>query len=95
MEVGGYVRVSSARQRDESDSPASQRQRLTAAGATLLFEDLAVSGYRLNQRRHASEFQRMWRAIESGQLRRLLATRLDRFARSDQIVLSRGACDWP
>lgn len=87
MEVGGYVRVSSARQRDESDSPASQRQRLTAAGATILFEDLAVSGYRLNQRRHASEFQKMWRAIESGQLRRLLATRLDRFARRDQIVL--------
>lgn len=49
MEVGGYVRVSSARQRDESDSPASQRQRLTAAGATILFEDLAVSGYRLSR----------------------------------------------
>lgn len=87
MEVGGYIRVSSRAQRDQSDSPASQRQRLTDAGATIIFEDLAVSGYRLNQRRKAVEFQRMWRAIETGQLRRLLATRLDRFARRDQIVL--------
>jgi DNA invertase Pin-like site-specific DNA recombinase len=87
MEVGGYVRVSSRRQRDESDSPASQRQRLKDAGCTVFYEDLAVSGYRLPQRRKAVEFQRMWHAIASGQLNRLVATRLDRYARRDQIVL--------
>lgn len=87
MEVGGYVRVSTRQQRDESDSPASQRQRLLDAGATIIYEDLAVSGYRLSQRRKAVEFQRMWKAIETGQITRLIATRLDRFARRDQIVL--------
>lgn len=87
MQIGGYVRVSSRRQRDESDSPASQRQRLSDAGCTVFYEDLAVSGYRLPQRRKAVQFQRMWQAIESGQLTRLIATRLDRYARRDQIVL--------
>ncbi|MEB3275384.1 MAG: recombinase family protein [Cyanobacteriota bacterium] len=87
MTVGGYIRVSSRRQRDESDSPASQRQRLKDAGCTVFYEDLAVSGYRLPQRRKAMQFQRMWQAIESGQLTRLIATRLDRYARRDQIVL--------
>jgi len=35
--VAGYIRVSSARQRDESDSPASQRQRLEAATEVMQF----------------------------------------------------------
>lgn len=87
MTVGGYVRVSSRRQRDESDSPASQRQRLKDAGCTVFYEDLAVSGYRLPQRRKALQFESMWQAIATGQLTRLIATRLDRYARRDQIVL--------
>lgn len=87
MSVGGYVRVSSAQQRDHSDSPASQRQRLKDAGCTVFYEDLAVSGFKLEQRRKASEFQRMWAAIASGELQRLVATRLDRYARRDAIVL--------
>jgi DNA invertase Pin-like site-specific DNA recombinase len=84
--VGGYIRVSSKRQRDASDSPASQRQRLADAGCTVFYEDV-VSGYQLSQRRKAAEFQLMWRAIASGHLLRLVATRLDRYARRDAIVL--------
>ena len=86
MATAGYIRVSSARQRDESDSPASQRQRLKEAGCTQFFEDLAVSGYKIADRRKAIEFQRLWTAIAAGQISKLLATRLDRFARRDTIV---------
>lgn len=86
MSVGGYIRVSSAQQRDQSDSPASQRQRLKDAGCTVFYEDLAVSGFKLEQRRKAAEFQRMWAAIASGELKQLVATRLDRYARRDAIV---------
>ena len=86
-QIGGYIRVSSNRQRDASNSPASQRQRLKDAGATIFFEDLAVSGFKLEQRRKAAEFQRLQLAIASGQLSRLIATRLDRYARRDAIVL--------
>ena len=87
MTTAGYIRVSSAKQRDKSDSPASQRQLLKQAGCVEFFEDLAVSGYRLDQRRKALEFQRLWAAIATGRISRLLATRLDRFARRDSIVL--------
>ena len=86
MTTAGYIRVSSARQRDESDSPASQRQRLKQAGCVEFFEDLAVSGYKISDRRKAIEFQRLWAAIATGQITKLLATRLDRFARRDTIV---------
>jgi DNA invertase Pin-like site-specific DNA recombinase len=85
--TGGYIRVSSTKQRDESDSPSSQRQRLKEAGCTRFYEDLAVSGFKLESRRHAVEFQAMWRDIASGQLDRLIAVRLDRYARRDSIVL--------
>lgn len=85
--TGGYIRVSSARQRDETDSPASQRQRLADAGCTEFYEDLAVSGFRLEARRHAVAFRAMWRDIANGRLSRLVAVRLDRFARRDSIVL--------
>jgi hypothetical protein len=87
LDVGGYIRVSSRRQRDESDSPASQRQRLKDAGCTVFYEDLAVSGFRLSQRRLAVQFQQMWEAIATRRLKRLVATRLDRYARRDEIVL--------
>lgn len=87
MVVGGYVRVSSRRQRDETDSPASQRQRLEAAGATVFFEDLAVSGFNLAQRRKAVDFRRLEEAIRRRQITRLVATRLDRIARRDALVL--------
>lgn len=87
MVVGGYIRVSSAKQRDESDSPASQRQRLADAGATVFFEDLAVSGFKLKQRRKAVSFQRLQQAIRKREITRLIATRLDRIARRDQVVL--------
>lgn len=83
----GYIRVSSSRQRDESDSPASQRQRLEAAGCTRIYQDLAVSGFRLDQRRKAVEFQQLIADITAGRVGRLLAVRLDRLARRDQIVL--------
>lgn len=87
MVVGGYVRVSSRRQRDETDSPASQRQRLEAAGATVFFEDLAVSGFNLAQRRKAVDFRRLEEAIRRRQITRLVTTRLDRIARRDALVL--------
>lgn len=87
MAVGGYIRVSSAKQRDESDSPASQRQRLADAGATIFFEDLAVSGFKLEQRRKAAQFQNLQQAIRNRQITRLVATRLDRIARRDHLVL--------
>lgn len=87
MVIGGYIRVSSAKQRDDSDSPASQRQRLTEAGATVFFEDLAVSGYKLEQRRKAAQFQRLQQAIRRRQITKLVATRLDRIARRDAVVL--------
>ena len=82
----GYIRVSSARQRDQSDSPASQRKRLADAGCTLFFQD-TVSGFKREQRRKAHEFQRLLQAITSGELEHLVATRLDRMARRDDIVL--------
>lgn len=82
----GYIRVSSARQRDASDSPASQRKRLADAGCTVFFQD-TVSGFKREQRRKAHEFQRLWQAIATGELEHLVATRLDRMARRDDIVL--------
>jgi DNA invertase Pin-like site-specific DNA recombinase len=86
--VAGYIRVSSARQRDESDSPASQRQRLKQAGAGKFFEDLGVSGYRLEQRKAATGYKALVHAIEAGEIDKLLCTRLDRIARRDGLVLA-------
>lgn len=82
----GYVRVSSVQQRDESDSPASQRKRLEAAGCTQIYEDLAVSGFKLSQRRRAAGYQQLLDGIRSGRIAKVLAVRLDRLARRDQIV---------
>jgi DNA invertase Pin-like site-specific DNA recombinase len=82
----GYVRVSSVQQRDDSDSPASQRQRLKAAGCTQIYEDLAVSGFKLSQRRRAAGYQQLLDGIRSGRIAKVLAVRLDRLARRDQIV---------
>lgn len=86
MTAGGYIRVSSTKQRDESDSPASQRQRLKAAGATVFFEDV-VSGFRLEQRRKAAQFQLLQQAISQRRITTLITTRLDRIARRDHLVL--------
>ncbi|MFN9113056.1 MAG: recombinase family protein, partial [Bacteroidota bacterium] len=92
--VAGYIRVSGTKQRDESDSPASQRQRLMQAGAGKFFEDLAVSGYKLEQRRKAAGFQQLLAAIEAGEIDRLLCVRLDRVARRDALVMEVAeACD--
>jgi DNA invertase Pin-like site-specific DNA recombinase len=85
--VAGYIRVSSARQRDASESPANQRLRLQQAGATLIFEDLAISGYRKASRKNAEGWKRLWTAIEQGQVNRLLAVRLDRYGRRDSLVM--------
>jgi DNA invertase Pin-like site-specific DNA recombinase len=85
--IGGYIRVSSRQQRDESDSPANQRARLEQAGATLFFEDLAVSGFKPERRRSAQGFRDLVAAIEGGHISRLLCTRIDRIARRDSIVL--------
>ena len=79
--------MSSARQRDESDSPASQRQRLQQAGATAFYEDLGVSGFKLDQRRKATGYQRLISDVRAGQIDRLLTVRLDRAARRDSIVM--------
>jgi DNA invertase Pin-like site-specific DNA recombinase len=83
----GYVRVSSRRQRDEGDSPANQEAQLRRAGATVVFRDLAVSGFRLEARRQAEDFRRLSAEVAAGRINRLLVTRLDRAARRDQIVL--------
>lgn len=85
--IGCYIRVSSRQQRDESDSPANQEARLRGAGAEVIYRDLAVSGYRLDKRRDATDFQRLLVDVQAGRLTRLLCTRLDRIARRDVIVL--------
>lgn len=87
MAIGAYIRVSSSRQRDQGDSPANQRERCAAAGATEFYEDLAVSGFLLEDRRRAEALTRLRRDIERRRLTRLIVTRLDRVARRDQIVL--------
>ena len=83
--VGAYVRVSTGRQGD-GESPENQRERLQAAGADEFYTDV-VSGYRLQQRRKATEFQRLAADIKAGRLTKLLTTRLDRVARRDAIFL--------
>ena len=85
--TAGYIRVSSAKQRDASESPANQRLRLQKAGVTLIFEDLAISGYRTASRKTAEGWKRLWTAIEQGQVNRLLACRLDRYGRRDSLVM--------
>ena len=85
--VAGYIRVSSAKQRDQSESPANQRQRLLQAGATVIYEDLAVSGYRKAQRKNAEGWKQLWSAIEQGTIHRLIACRLDRYGRRDGLVM--------
>lgn len=83
--IGAYVRVSSSRQ-GEGESPENQRERLQAAGAQEFYTDV-VSGYKLQQRRRATEFQRLTADIKAGRVTRLLTTRLDRIARRDGIFL--------
>jgi DNA invertase Pin-like site-specific DNA recombinase len=85
--IAGYLRVSSAKQRDESDSPASQRQRLKQAGAGRFFQDLGVSGYKLEQRRKAAGYRALVKAIKAGEIEKLLCTRLDRIGRRDALVM--------
>lgn len=85
--IAGYVRVSSAQQRDESDSPANQRQLLQVAGCERIYQDLAVSGYCLAHRRAATDFARLSADIEARLVREVVAVRLDRLARRDQLVI--------
>ena len=85
--TAGYIRVSSAKQRDQSESPANQRQRLLQAGATVVFEDLAVSGFCKAQRKNAEGWKQLWVAIEQGAIRRLIACRMDRYGRRDGLVM--------
>lgn len=93
-QVAGYIRVSSAAQRDQSDSPASQRERLRQAGCTAFYEDLAVSGYKREQRKKAAAYQRLLTDIAAGRISRLICTRLDRAGRRDELVLALvDACD--
>jgi DNA invertase Pin-like site-specific DNA recombinase len=92
--VAGYIRVSSAAQRDQGDSPASQRERLKQAGCTVFYEDLAVSGFRREQRRKAAAYDRLLADIAAGRVARLICTRLDRTGRRDDLVLALvEACD--
>ena len=85
--TAGYIRVSSAKQRDASESPANQRLRLQQAGASVIFEDLAISGYRKEQRKNAEGWKRLWAAIEQGTISRLIACRMDRYGRRDGLVM--------
>lgn len=83
--IGAYVRVSSDRQGD-GESPENQRERLKAAGANEFYIDV-VSGFKLQQRRKAFEFQRLTADIKAGKLTQLITTRFDRIARRDEIFL--------
>ena len=85
--VAGYVRVSSRQQRDEGDSPANQRARLRAYGCEVIYEDLAVSGYSTERRKNATGWRALQDAIRKGEISKLVATRLDRYARRDTLVL--------
>lgn len=87
-QVAGYIRVSSASQRDQSDSPASQRERLRQAGCTAFYEDLAVSGFKTEQRHKAHGYSALLADIAAGRISRLICTRLDRIARRDELVLA-------
>jgi DNA invertase Pin-like site-specific DNA recombinase len=87
-QTAGYIRVSSAAQRDQSDSPASQRERLRQAGCTAFYEDLAVSGFKVEQRHRARGYDRLLADIAAGRIARLLITRLDRAGRRDELVMA-------
>jgi DNA invertase Pin-like site-specific DNA recombinase len=83
--IGAYIRVSSSRQ-GEGESPENQRERLQTAGAEEFYVDV-VSGFRLQQRRKATEFERLVADIKAGRLTKLLTTRLDRIVRRDAIFM--------
>jgi DNA invertase Pin-like site-specific DNA recombinase len=83
----GYVRVSTRHQRDESDSPANQRQILEASGCTRIYEDLAVSGFKPGHRRRARDFARLMADIEAGQVQTLTAVRFNRLIRRDALLI--------
>lgn len=85
MEIAGYIRVSTRKQRDESDSPENQEALLRSAGCTKIYRDLAVSGFSFRQRRHAVDFIRLLEDIKSGAISSLKTTRIDRIARRDHI----------
>ena len=85
MEIAGYIRVSTRRQRDESDSPENQEALLRSAGCTRIYRDLAVSGFSYSQRRRAVDFIRLLEDIRAGHISSLKTTRIDRIARRDHI----------
>jgi DNA invertase Pin-like site-specific DNA recombinase len=85
MEIAGYIRVSTAKQRDQSDSPDNQEALLRSAGCTRIYRDLAVSGFSYSKRRRAVDFIRLLEDIRSGSIASLKTTRIDRIARRDQI----------
>lgn len=85
MEIAGYIRVSTTKQRDESDSPENQEALLRSAGCTRIYRDLAVSGFSYAQRRRAVDFIRLLEDIRSGVISGLKTTRIDRIARRDHI----------
>lgn len=87
MTIAGYVRVSSRRQRDESDSPENQEAMLRAAGCTKIYCDLAVSGYSYAQRRKASDYTNLLNDIRSGEIKILKTLRIDRIARRDELIM--------
>lgn len=85
MEIAGYIRVSTTKQRDESESPENQEALLRSAGCTRIYRDLAVSGFSYKQRRSAVDFIRLLDDIRSGVISSLKTTRIDRIARRDHI----------
>lgn len=85
VEIAGYIRVSTRKQRDESESPETQEALLRSAGCTRIYRDLAVSGFSYRQRRRAVDFIRLLEDIRSGAISSLKTTRIDRIARRDHI----------
>lgn len=86
--VAGWIRVSTAHQRDDSESPANQRQQLEAAGCQRFYQDLAVSGFLLEQRRRrARDFERLCADIAAGQIREVVAVRSSRLIRRDHLLI--------
>lgn len=85
VQIAGYIRVSTTRQRDQTDSPENQEALLRSAGCTLIYRDLAVSGFSYQQRRRAHDFIRLKQDLCNGVISCLKTTRVDRIARRDEI----------
>ena len=86
-----YTRVSTDRQADEGYSLDAQRERLLAyctaqgwaADASHIYTDAGISGKSTDR----PAYQRMLAAIEAGEVRRVVVTKLDRLSRNTKDFL--------